>query len=275
MFKKVAICFLILFSSFTLGGCGNKQMPTSSKTPTVFPTAEPTKAPEVAVKRLPFVSITPSADNHWLTLEIRNFPQGTQSLEYELIYLAEVEEAKVERGISTIGTPVDLTGQNSFTKKLLLGSASCTTGTCKYKYDEGVKEGTFSLVINGSFGKEKYQSSFRIQNGSEGKTGLTTNDQIFSFVSPSLVSNSSYLTVSSGGLPLLLPQGVEAQTLSYGIFSLSKTSKGEVTFKTNLSEVDIYGFDGKTWKKLPTNVENGIAKATSSGESVFVLAKTF
>lgn len=274
MIKKILILTVLLFSSFLLSGCSLKKSTIKTGgTSGANPTPTPTKPIEQTIKERPFVSVLPSADGHWLTLEIRKIIQGTSSLEYELIYFAEAEGNRVERGVSTAGSPVDLASQAEFSKKILLGSASCTTGTCKYKYDEGVNEGTMTLWFNKTGGKEKYESVFRIQKGKEGKEGLTTGDGVFTLVSTGLSDSSIYLTISSIGVPSSLPAGVVPKTVPYGIFSSGAMKGGTVAFKTALTSISIYAFDGKAWSKLTTEVSGGIAKATSSGQNIFILAE--
>lgn len=274
MFKKILVVTILLFTSFLLSGCGlKKSADKAGDSSGASPTPTPTKPIEQTIKERPFVSILPSADSHWLTLEIKNIVKETSSLEYELIYFAEVDGNRIERGVSTAGSPTDLSSQTEFSKKILLGSASCTTGTCKYKYDEGVSEGSLSLTLNKSGGKEKYESSFRIQKGSEGREGLTTGDGVFTFISTGLSSGSVYLTISSIGVPSLLPASVVPKTVPYGIFSSGAVKGGTVSFKTTLTSGSIYAFDGKSWSKLTTEITGGIAKATSSGQNIFILTE--
>ncbi|MGB9637492.1 MAG: hypothetical protein ACPLY7_01700, partial [Microgenomates group bacterium] len=184
MIKKAFIVVILLLSSVLLSGCAlKKPAPNSSETVEVKPTPFPTKPIEQTIKEKPFVSLLPSNDNHWLTLEIKNIVKETTGLEYELLYFAQVEGNQVERGVGTTGKPEEIKNQTEFSKKILLGSASCTTGTCKYKYDEGVTEGTLSVNLINSSGKNKYESAFRLQKGKEAKEGLTVGDGVFSFVS--------------------------------------------------------------------------------------------
>lgn len=268
--KKVIIFSFIIFSTLFLSGCGPKK---SSKVPTNVPKAQPTPYPtkpiEQSIGERPFVSILPTSDSHWLTLEVKNIPAGTKNLEYELLYFADVEGNKIERGVSTIGQPALLESQTDFLKKILLGTASCTTGTCKYKYDEGVTEGTLSLVFDGT---TKYDTPFKLQKGKEATSGLTA-DNTFSFVASGLVGGGVYLTMSSIGVLAQLPTGVTPKVIPYGIFSSSAIKAGTVSFKTSLTSVSIYGFNGKSWSKLNTQVSGGEAKATSSGQNIFILAE--
>ena len=272
--KKAFIFSLIFLSSFLLSGCGiKKQVNSPNQLPGAEPTPLPTKPLEQTVKEGPFITLLPSADTHWLTLEIKNIAQKISSLEYDLTYFAEVEGNQVERGVGTAGRPEEIKNQTEFSKKILLGSASCTTGTCKYKYDEGVKEGTLSVSLNNTAGKDKYESAFRLQKGKEAKEGLTAGDGVFSFVSENLAPNGAYLTLSTVGVPVSLPSGITPKSAPYGIFSVSPVKKGNIVFKTSLSGVSVYAFDGRTWSKLATEVANGQAKAASLGQYLFILVE--
>ncbi len=274
MIKKGFVVVTLFLSSVLLSGCSLKKSAVKPNgIPSANPTPFPTKPVEQTIKERPFVSLLPSSDNHWLTLEVKNIIKGTSGLEYDLIYFAEVEGNRIERGISTAGKAVELNNQSEFSKKVLLGSASCTTGTCKYKYDEGVNEGTLTLTLNSGGRKEKYETVFRIQKGKEGKEGLTTGDGVFSFVSSALPVTSIYLTISSVGVPVSLPSGVVPKTVPYGIFSCVVIKGGTVAFKTALPGVSIYAFDGKAWSKLSTTVSDGQAKAASSSQNIFILAE--
>ena len=204
-------------------------------------------------------------------MEVKNVPKGTTGLEYELTYFANINGSQIERGVSTGGKPVDLTGQTEFSKKLLLGSASCTTGTCKYSYDEGVTEGMLTLTLIGSE-SNKYSSAFRIQKGLEAKEGFSTGDGVFNLTSTALSAKAVYLTISSIGIPVQLPTGVMVKSVPYAVYP-SITGKGTVSFKTDLAGVSIYGLNGKTWQKLATTVQADKASAEFSNMSLFILGQ--
>ena len=268
MKKTVLISFLILGFVF-LSGCGKKKIETPPSQ--IIPTAVPTRPVEETIGERPYVSLLPSFDGHWLTLEIKNIIKGTTGLDYELTYFADVEGSKIERGVTTGGIPVELNGQSDFSKKLLLGSASCTTGTCKYKYDENVTEGMLTIKLIGS-GAEKYESAFKIQKGKEAATGFSAGDGVFLLKSSGLSANSSYLIISSVGIPIQLSQGIIAKSVPYGFYPNTNT-KGTVSFKTELTGINIYGLVGKTWQKLETTIEFGMATADFSNASLFILGQ--
>ncbi len=262
----------ILASAVFLSGCAKKA---SVEAPSgkIIPTPAPTRPVEETIKERPYVSLAISSDGHWLTLDIKNIKNGTTGLEYELTYFADFEGNRIERGVSTGGKPIELSNQSEYSKKLLLGSASCTTGTCKYKYDENVNEGKLVLTLSiGGGGKENFESAFRIQKGKEAKEGFTTGDGVFSLVSGTLPQNSIFLTISSVGVPIPLPEGVTVKTIPYAVYP-GLSTKGTVSFKTALTAVDIYALSGKTWQKLATTVENGKAIADFSNTSLFILGQ--
>ncbi len=270
--KKVAIILVLVLAVITLGVFGFKKI---TGRPAAVP-AEPTPIPEPPIEesigKRPFVSLLPTSDGHWVTMEVKNLPKGTAGLEYDLIYLAEVEGIKIERGVTTGGNPIELDGASEYSKKMLFGSASCTTGVCKYKYDENVTEGTLALKV---IGQEtvKYETAYRLQGGAEAKTeGFSTGDGKFRLTATSLPAKTLYLTTSTIGVPTPLPAGVIPKTVPYGIFP-ALSGKADVFFKTDLTEPVIYAYTGRTWQKLTTTVKDGEAMASTSGASIFILTK--
>jgi len=266
--KKVFIFISLLVTTLLLSGCGLKKT-TTETLPNAEPTPVPTKPIEQSIKERPYVSLLPTADRHWVTMEIKKIPQDTKGLDYDLTYFADFEGSKIERGVSTGGVPVDLNGATEYSKKVLFGSASCTTGTCKYKYDENVTEGALSIKFVGG---EKYETAYRIQKGKEAAAdGFSTGDGVF-MLKASLPTNSVYLIASSIGLLAQLPPGVIAKSLPYAVFP-SFSGKATVSFKTDLSRAVIYAYNSSGWQKLATIISDNLAKAESSGASLFILAQ--
>lgn len=270
--RKFLFLIALLFSAVVLSGCVFKKTTPTGSLPVAEPTPVPTRPIDQTIKERPYVSLLPTSDRHWVTLEIKNIPKGTKGVEYDLTYLADFEESKIERGVSTGGIPVELNGATEYSKKILFGSASCTTGTCKYKYDENVNEGSLSFNFVGGSLTEKLQTAYRIQRGKEAAVdGFTTGDGVFT-LRANLLANSIYLTASSIGVPSQLPAGVIPKTAPYAVYP-AVLGKAAVAFKTDLVSPTIYAFDGKSWQKLITTAAGGEAKAETSGTSVFILAQ--
>jgi len=271
MKKLVPIIVLVLILATGATAYGFKKISGRTSKAKTAPTPTPTPPIEETINERPFVSLLPTADGHWVTLEVKNLPKGTQGMEYDLIYLADVEGSKIERGVTTGGKPIELNGAVEYSKKILLGSASCTTGVCKYKYDENVSEGTLMIKVIGRETAE-YKTAYRLQRGAEAKTdGFSTGDGNFRLTA-TLPAKTLYLTTSTIGVPTPLPTGVTPKSVPYGVFP-ALSGKVEVAFKTDLTEPTVYAYSGRNWQKLTTTVQNGEAVASTSGASIFILTK--
>ncbi len=270
--KKRILLAGLLASVVILSGCSLRKNSKAGNLPEAEPTPVPTRPIEQSIKERPYVTLLPTADRHWVTMEIKNIPKGTTGIDYDLIYLADFEGSKIERGVSTGGVPAGLSGATEYSKKILFGSASCTTGVCKYKYDENVNEGTLAIKLVGSGLGEKFETAYRIQKGKEAAgDGLTAGDGVFS-LKASLPANTIYLTISTIGVPSQLPAGVTPKSSPYAVFP-AVSAKTTVSFKTDLTNVSIYAYDGKSWKKLTASVSGGIITAEAAGASLFILTQ--
>lgn len=262
--NQALLIYYLLFATFFLTGCIPKKAtaPPAEKT-----TPAPTKPLEESISERPFVSLVPTSDGHWVNLEAKNIKSGTKSVDYELIYFAGEAGNKIERGVAG---SIELKGEVNFARKILFGSESCTSGKCKYKFDENVSEGILSLKLRSDLGTEKYESAFRLQKGNEGKEGLTTGDGNFKFVSSSLPSNLYFLTISTFGLPAEVTGKVIS--IPYGIFP-SVAAKGTVSFKTDEQSAKILFWDSTKWQELEANFSDGWLSAPISKTGIFVLVK--
>lgn len=121
------------------------------------PTIEEKETPvEVSLEDRPYASLTPTSDGHWLTVSLSRI-KNASTLEYELLY--NTASGAMQGSINT----VELKGETSYSKKILLGSES----SGRYKYDEGVSEGSLTIRLRGPKGTQKFVSHFRLQNGND------------------------------------------------------------------------------------------------------------
>lgn len=264
---------LVIASGILLTGCsigGSKNTDQVGKPTITQPTPQPTKSVQESIIVRPYISLLPGSDGHRLTLKMVKIPLVIKSFEYELIYFADFEGNKIERGVDSGGRPVDLLGKTDYTKEFLLGSESCSTGKCKYRYDEGVTEGTLTLKFISDKGIDKFITSFRLQNTISAKEGLSTGDGGFLF-NPTGKINGIALTIQTAGLP----KGIEFNPKSspYAIFPSTVVNKGSVSFTSTISGGPIYGYNGTTWNKLETTSANGQLTAESSGNFLFILGE--
>jgi hypothetical protein len=169
---------------------------------------------EVSLKDRPITSLTPSADGHWLKLKIEKIKVSAKTLDYELLY--QLPDGRTQ------GVPgtVKLTGEDSFTRDLLLGSES----SGKFRYDEGVEEGTLTLRFRNDKGKllAKFSTKFHLQSNT--KEISSTDGKLKANLNK--LSKAFFVTMEVFGVPGSIEN---AKTGPYGIFTSSSVElPGEV-----------------------------------------------
>ena len=115
---------------------------------------------EVSFSDKPFASLTPTSDGHYINLKVEKIKLAkAASLDYELLY--SLPDGRTQGVPGTI----DLSGKDSFERKLLLGSES----SGKFRYDEGVEEGTLTIRLRDSKGKllAKFSTKFHLQSNTQ------------------------------------------------------------------------------------------------------------
>ena len=138
------IKFICLFTaSVLLAACG-----TSSTAAKITPTPA-TKVVEMPIADRPLISLTPSADGHYLNLKLEGVPSSIASIEYEVLYDATDNGSQIEKGI---GDTIKLI-TSTIEKSLLLGTESCTNG-CKFSYDKGIIGGQLTVNFIDNQGQE-------------------------------------------------------------------------------------------------------------------------
>lgn len=175
---------------------------------------------DVPLEKRPYTTLSPSADGHWLKLNISRFDvEGAQSMDYELLY-------KLPDG-RTQGVPgnIKLNGQNEIERDLLLGSES----SGKFRYDEGVTSGTLSLRFRNKKGKllAKFSTDFNLLSD---EIILESADGFFSFVLDE-AQDGFFVVMETFGLPGELSETVNSGP--YGVFSSLK--KGPFSGTVNLT----------------------------------------
>jgi len=174
----------------------------------VLPTPAPRVFVETTLAERPFVSLTPSSDGHWLTIEVSRI-QDAEELEYELTY--ETSEGLTQ---GAVGGPFSLEGKETYEKKILLGTES----RGHYRYHEGVDRGSLMIRLDGGKGPRKFTSDFILQEG--GDELVSADDQFR--LSADLERDQFYLVMMTMGLPA----EVDGEVLvgPYGIFTSGRAS---------------------------------------------------
>lgn len=212
------------------------------------PLEEETSLIEVPLAERPLASLTPSTDGHWLKMKVEKIVINAASLDYELLY-------KLPDG-RTQGVPgtIELDGQKEIERDLLLGSES----SGKFRYDEGVENGTLTLRFRNKKGKlvAKFSTDFHLQSDT---SKLQTFDGAFTYTL-SKTSKAYFVSMETFGAPKDIPEGVSNGP--YGIFSSSKTDQAG---NVGIGGTMIYRWTGSKWHALEDNNSSdiGIFIATS------------
>lgn len=189
---------------------------------------------EVSLNDRPFASLTPKSDGHWLKLKVEKIRIEAESLDYELLY--SLPDGRTQGVPGTIL----LKGQTSIERDLLLGSES----SGKFRYDEGVEDGTLTLRFRNSQGKliAKFATKFHLESG---VTKLTSVDGKFSFELSKASPKTFFVTMETFGILVDAPGNVVSGP--YGIFASTVTSfPGSV----KLPSGSVYMLDGGSWGKV-------------------------
>ena len=192
---------------------------------------------QLSLSERPFTTLAPKEDGRWLKLKIENINVSeAKSIEYLLEY-------KVPDG-ATQGVPgtVLLDGKSSIERDLLLGSESAG----KFRYDEGVTQGTISLKFRNDKGKTiaKLSTDFHLQKDA---VNLNAVDGKFVYKLKEEPEKVYFVTMSTFGLPKTI-DGVKSGP--YGVFP-SKT--GPYPGKVEIAD-ELKMFNGSEWKS--ENKEN-------------------
>jgi len=191
---------------------------------------------ETTLEERPFVSLTPRTDGREFTLQISRI-KNTKTIEYELVYLTQ----GLSRGV--IGS-IDLKGESTISRKLLLGT--CSRGVCKY--DEDVTEGTLTLRFRGPEGTKKLVADFHLQQGGKELSSIDGNFKL----EGGLSTGTFYLTMTTVGLP----GDFEGEVIGgpYGVFTVGsksiKSGKATLTLGEENPLAKLYAWTGRAWEEV-------------------------
>ena len=188
----------------------------------------------LSLNERPVASLTPSADGHWLKLTVTKILSSAASMDYELLY--QLPDGRTQGVPGTI----KLSGQDKIERDLLMGSES----SGKFRYDEGVKEGTLTIRFRNDAGKliTKLSTKFALLSKTK---GLSSIDEKFSYKLASVNSKDFFVVMETFGIAKDAPAEVTAGP--FGVFTSSKTA---ISGTVNLEGTNVYLYLGSSWTKL-------------------------
>ena len=196
---------------------------------------------EISLEKRPLTSLTPSEDGHWLKLKIEKMSLDANSLDYELLY-------KLPDG-RTQGVPgtVKIDGKTSLERDLLLGSES----SGKYRYDEGVEEGSLTLRFRNEKGKllGKLATDFHLQSGD---VNLSSVDGKFKYVLAKKPTRAYFVVMETFGLPEDTSSVISGP---YGVFGSSSEALAGIV---SLEGQKMLYWTGSKWSELTSGKSTNI-----------------
>lgn len=206
------------------------------------PVEEDETTVSLSLNERPVASLTPSADGHWLKLSLAKILSSAASLDYELLY--QLPDGRTQGVPGTI----KLTGQDTIERDLLLGSES----SGKFRYDEGVKEGTLTIRFRNEAGKLITKLSTKFALLSKTKE-LASIDEVFSYNLASINSKDFFVVMETFGISEDAPSD-----LASGPFGVFSSGKSAISGTVSIEGVNIYRYSGSDWTKLDTGKSSDI-----------------
>lgn len=204
---------------------------------------------EVALADRPIASLTPSADGHWLKLTITKIEIKAETMDYELLY--QLPDGRTQGVPGTI----DLAEEKEITRDLLLGSES----SGRFRYDEGVSEGSLTLRFRDGKGKllTKFTTKFHLQSGDK---ELTSVGGGFSYTLAK-AGKDFFVTMETFGVP-----GDPIGEVTSGPFGVFSSATSAVSGTVKLDGASIYRADGTKWERLEGGSSSDIGIFLSTSE---------
>lgn len=192
---------------------------------------------EIPFEKRPFVSLVPSEDGHWLKMAIDMIKVDAETLDYELLYQTD---AGITQGVP--GTAKIEVGAK-IERDLLLGSES----SGKFRYDEGVEEGTLTLRFRDGGGKlvGKLSTQFRLLSDIDeveyGQFKFMIDGDYEGFI----------VVMETFGLPKEFQRPITSGP--FGVFGSDSSLAGDVEI-----EGSAYFWDGTDWVSVSKTSSAGV-----------------
>lgn len=220
----------------------------------------------IPIEQRPFITLSPDESGRSLDLYVSGAPTVGE-LEYELVYQTiEVQEGVFGR--------LDLENEKQpIIKSLLLGSKSAGG---KVTYHEGVSGGTVTVTYDSTRLKESFSY---LKFDPKDPTLLSTDGRfVATLTKTALKEGTRVLTMKTFGYEKAgLPESSKVLAGPYHI-AYAIDPRGEVGIEVKLpagehTNPTIYGWDGKSWKKLVAKLGKDSLTTTSSLNSFLVVGE--
>jgi hypothetical protein len=215
------------------------------------------------VNEQPFIQLSPTADGHYVTINILALKKPATSLNYEMEY----QTGSMLQGFQGFLELSDL----PLSEKKLFGSQSAGGAIT---YHEDIKGGSFLAEF---MGPEDYavKSNWRYFTNSDRQSEFSSQDTKFTITNASLANYSYLIIYNSPGYP-----GEIEEELISDIYTVSAekslkiiSSTFTVSFSTKEEQVQIMGYNGEEWQNIETHYTDGVASGSAAFMDAYLLIK--
>jgi len=207
----------------------------------------------IPVSERPYMRLIPSADGHYITLNVVEIKKAATNLDYEMEY----QTGSMLQGFQGVLSLARLPAAD----KKLFGSQSAGGAIT---YHEDISGGNLLAEFDG--GSEPYavKSAWNYVVNSEDEMQFSSKDELFTIENASLANYSYIVIYNSPGYPGELESEPISEIYTISAEKSLKTisSNFSVSFTTEAVSAQIMGYDGESWQSLETTLTNGVATAS-------------
>ena len=238
-----------------------------------------------------YALLLPRSDGNALNLNLKRTGQYS-AINYELAYRASSDEVmNVEEG-GDQGIDRGVVGDIKVDKKAPEYNQEILFGTCSKnvcKYDKGVENGTLTVHLTGSCGKQKMSTTWRVQNLDVALGKITSGDNHFTYQ----VASDSAKTAEENRNDLVrvgytivnqlssVPKLPSGKTVFEAVYTLNvpeaKTlSAGDVLIETSEdipsdAKLGLYIDEKNDWQMLDAKIEGSKITALAPQDGIFAI----
>ncbi|HOC07496.1 MAG TPA: hypothetical protein PLX28_00100 [Candidatus Woesebacteria bacterium] len=217
----------------------------------------------IPVSERPFMQLEPTADGHYVVINVIEVKKPADSLNYEMEY----QTGSMLQGFQGFLKLDQLPASD----KKLFGSQSAGGAIT---YHEDIKGGSLLAEF---IGPEAYavKSSWRYFTNSDRQSAFSSQDTKFTIANDSLARYSYLIIYNSPGYPAEVEGEVVSDIYTVSAETSLKTisSPFTVTFTTKEEQAQIMGYDGEAWQSLESQYENGALTGSAPFMDAYLLVK--
>jgi len=197
----------------------------------------------IAVSERPYLSLEPSSDGRYITINVLELKKDASQLDYEMEY----QTGSMLQGFQGL-IALDKLPKSD---RKLFGSQSAGGAIT---YHEDIKGGNLLAQFSG---QEAYavKSAWRFFDNADKNDAVSSQDTKFSLQADSLKQQRYVIVYNSPGFPKKISQELLSDPYVVSASNSLKSSSANfsVIIRSNSENAQIMGFDGQEWQKLETS----------------------